>query len=63
MQILHLGMSTDRRQTFAINYLVKSKLVKKYYAYIYTDTNLAVNHLSLTAKFLSVYSYKHKSRS
>ena len=42
---------------------VKSKISKKYYAYIYTDTNLAVNHLSLTAKFLSVYSKKHKSGS
>ena len=37
MQILHLIMSTDRRQTFA-------------------------NHFSRTAKFLSVYSKKHKSR-
>ena len=33
------------------------------YIYIYTDTNLAFNYLSLTAKFLSVYSKKHTSRS
>ena len=58
-------MSTDRQQTFAINYLSEKENQKKYtmHIYIYTDTNLAVNYLSLTAKFLPVYSKKHKSRS
>ena len=52
MQILHLSMSTDKRQTFA-----------NFSLFIVRNTNLAVNNLSLTAKFLSVYSKKHKSRS
>ena len=43
---------------------MKSKISKKkYYAYIYTDTNLAVNYLSLTAKFVSVYMKEQKSLS
>ena len=33
------------------------------YIYIYTDTNLAVNYLSLTAKFVSVYIKEQKSLS
>ena len=64
MQTLHLSISTGRRQLSQLIISVKSKISKKKYcAYIYTDTNLAVNHLSLTAKFLSVYSKKHKSHS
>ena len=57
------GQSLGTMDTFSIRtcrHSLKPCLHK--FSQMYTDTNLAVNHFSLTAKFLSVFIKEHKSR-
>ena len=63
MQILHLSILQIDGKLSQLIISVKSKISKKILCiYIYTDSNLAVNHLSLTAKFLSVYTETQTSQ-